>query len=247
IAFTSNDERRLQLIKEWKRNGGKILPVHISKSKKNCCLEGVDLRMGWVDVLGIGEKLAEKLANNAPYQGSQDLQMRVKPSANTIKMLEDTGIIPRTQLDLFQKPDHINNDLLVKHCPWIFDLNLSRYRSTYCRKLIEVDATQHQQQITVVGMVRELNLRDLNELNNSRGRADAKAITGPTKFVNAYIEDEDDALIVTFSRKVYPKVQERVWLHGGVGNIIRCSGVVMPEIRKLYANTIEVLGRVTNA
>lgn len=243
ISFTSKEERQHELIKEWKKGGGKILQVNM-QSGAQPTLEGNDIRMGWSSIKGVGEALAEKLVAGAPYKGTADLVTRTKLSSKTLALLENLGIVDRLQLDMFKSSDQPPDEaLLLKHCPWLFTMELQGYRDSMCTTFDKIEAGAHQQDVAIVGLVREINLRDLNELNASRGEKDFKKEAQP-KFVNMSLEDEHDSLLVTVSRKVYPKLQDIVWKDGGVGNIVRITGVMMPEVRKVYVNTIRIVGRV---
>lgn len=244
IAYTSSEERKAELIREWKRIGGKILQVNSSKSQVGCSLEGESIRMGWSDIKGIGEAIAKRLVTNAPYISTSDIVTKAKLGKTSLKLLEDLGIIDRLQLDMFKGDGALDTKLLAKHCPWLFDVKLDQYRNPFCTMLDKIEATSQQQTFTVVGIILDIGLRDLNEVNAQRGQNSFKKIEGLTKFANIIIEDEDDSLLVTFSKKTYPKWSEKIWQEGGIGNIIRVSGVILPEMRKLYGNTLEVLGRI---
>ncbi len=243
IAFTTKEDRQYELIKEWKKIGGKILQVSLD-SHAVPKLEGDAIRMGWSSIKGIGEKLAERLAANAPYQGTADMVKRVKVQRGHIAMLEELGIIDRLQLDFFktssQPPDEA---LLIKHCPWLFSMDLGRYRDARCVTFDKLEAGDKMKEVVIVGVVREVNLRDLNELNASRGEKSFRPEAQP-KFANLSLEDEHDSMLVTVSKKSYLRLQEAVWKDGGVGNIIKVTGVMMPEVRKVYANAIQIVGRV---
>lgn len=243
IAYTSKEERQHELIKEWKHAGGKILQVNMA-SDSLPKLEGNAIRMGWSNIKGVGEALAEKLVRNAPYRGTADLVSRTKVTKNTLALLEDLGIVERLQLDFFkgaaQPPDEA---LLLKHCPWLFAMDLGKHRDARCVTFDRLEAGDKMKEVTIVGVVREVNLRDLNELNASRGEAGFKKEAQP-KFANLSLEDEHDSMLVTVSKKSYLRLQEAVWRDGGVGNIIKVTGVMMPEVRKVYANQIQILGRV---
>lgn len=247
IAYTSSEDRQHELIKEFKKIGGKLLPVSVERSKALPVLEGKAIRMGWTNVKGIGEKLAESLVKGAPYKSTADLVQRCKLNKPQLSLLENLGIVERMQLDMFfsNARQAIDKYLLVKHCPWMFEMNLSSYRDQRCTTFDKMVANENQQTFTFIGVVREINLRDLNEISASRGRSGAdEKVIGPTKFVNMQLEDEEDSMLVTVSRKFYPRWEKIVWKDGGVGNIIRVTGVMMPEVRKIYANMIQIVGKV---
>lgn len=243
IAYTSKEERQHELIKEWKHNGGEILQVNMS-SAAGPKLEGAAIRMGWGNIKGVGEGLAKKLVDGAPYRSTSELVSRTRISKGTLALLEDLGIIERLQLDFFkgasQRPDEA---LLLKHCPWLFAMDLGKYRDPRCLTFDKLEADERQKEVTIVGVVREVNLRDLNELNASRGEKNFKKEIQP-KFANLSLEDEFDSMLVTVSKRNYLKLQEVVWRNGGVGNVIKVVGVMMPETRKVYANQIQILDRV---
>ncbi len=243
IAFTSKEERQHELIKEWKHAGGQILQVNMS-SAAGPKLEGEAIRMGWGNIKGVGEGLAKKLVDGAPYRSTSELVQRTRISKGTLTLLEDLGIVERLQLDFFksaaQRPDEA---LLLKHCPWLFAMDLGKYRDPRCQTFDTLEPGQTLKEVTIVGVVREINLRDLNELNASRGEKGFKKELQP-KFANLSLEDEHDSMLCTVSKKSYLRLQEVVWRNGGVGNIIKVRGVMMPEVRKVYANEIQILGRV---
>lgn len=244
IAYTSSEERKAELIREWKKIGGKILQVKADKSSIGCILEGQSIRMGWTDIKGIGESIAKRLVENAPFKSTADLVTRAKLGKTSLKLLEDLGIVERLQLDMFKGDGALDRKLLAKHCPWLFDLHLDKHRNPFCTTLEKIEPASQQQQFTVVGVILDIGLRDLNEINAKRGEGAGKKIEGLTKFANIIIEDEDDSLLVTFSKKTYPRFADKIWKDGGIGNIIRVSGVVLPEMRKLYANTLDIMGRI---
>lgn len=234
IAYCGNDDHKQGAIREWKRTGGKLLQVHASKSQAVCNLEGDEIRMGWMDVGGIGESVAEKLTSNAPYKSTADLVDRAKISKNTLHLLEELGIVKRMQLDMF-KGDHTppEQGLLYKHCPWLHDLDLSEHRSHDCQFLEDLDAPEQQRPVSVVGVIKEVELKDW------------KGSAGMAKFANMILEDETDSMMVTFSRKSYNQWQKLIWLNGGVGNIVLIRGVMLPDSRRIFGNLIKVVGRMS--
>lgn len=246
IAYTSSEEREIELTKEFKKIGGRILQVDPARSLAHPTLIGDDILMGWRNVAGIGEKLAENLEKGAPYKSSADMISRVKINKNQQRLLEDLGIIRRVQLDMFKTDTTpLDKRLLMKHCPWLFDMDLSPYRDLRCRMIDTLEATDHKQEITLVGVIRSIGLRDLNEINGMRGREGFKRATGGnTKFANIVVEDENDGILVTFSRKNYPQFADRIWKDGGIGNIIKVSGVIMEDMRKVYGNALQIVGKV---
>lgn len=248
IGYTSNEEREIELTKEFKKEGGRILQVDSQKSTAKPSLEGDDIRMGWEDVAGVGEKLAERLAYGAPYKSTADLVQRTGIKAKQLALLEDLGIVARLQMDMFKTadlpPDKV---LLMKHCPWLFDMDLTVHRTKYCRNIDTLEATEEKQNVTIVGVIRSVGLRDLNEINGQRGRESFKKATGQTKFANLIVEDEHDGILVTFSRKNYPQWQDTIWKDGGVGNIVKVEGVILPDMRKIYGSVIKILGNVNQS
>lgn len=245
ISYTSDEDRQHELLKEWKKSGGKVLQVAPGRSSTYPVLEGNAIRMGWASIRGIGEALAERLTRNGPYKSTADLVQRAKPNKSQLQLLEDLGIIERMQLDIFRpqdsKPDQA---LLVKHCPYLYEIDFGKYRDDRCTILSEIEPKPQNQKFTIVGLIRAISIRDLNEVNARRGQTGSfEKATGNTKWVNILLEDEDDSLLVTFSRKSYPQWQKTIWKDGGIGNIIRVSGMVLPDYRKLYGNELKIVGR----
>ena len=62
------EDKKKKIVKEAKREGLKLLPPHINKSKLGFSIEEDGLRIGFQDVKGIGPIAAKNLLEGQPYK-----------------------------------------------------------------------------------------------------------------------------------------------------------------------------------
>jgi len=83
-----NEDKVYRIIKEYKREGYKLLPIDINKSKETFTIEEKGLRIGFLQIKGIGHKTAENIVKNQPYESLEDFEKKskvIKPKKIIIK------------------------------------------------------------------------------------------------------------------------------------------------------------------
>ena len=83
-SVINNEDKVYRIIKEYKREGLKLLPIDINKSKETFIIDDKGLRIGFLQVKGIGHKTAENIVKNQPYESLEDFENKTKAIRKSI-------------------------------------------------------------------------------------------------------------------------------------------------------------------
>jgi DNA polymerase III subunit alpha len=88
LQCEKDDDSKKKIIKEFVNDGGNLYPVNVNHSKQRMTIDKKGLRVGLLDVKGIGESLADKIVQKQPYRSVADLKGRLKKDAAVEALLK---------------------------------------------------------------------------------------------------------------------------------------------------------------
>lgn len=111
ILSTIHQEDKIKkIVKEYYREGNKLLPIDINKSKVTFSIDEKNIRIGFIQIKGIGFKVAKALIENQPYSNYSDFVEKIKGKrvSSKVKSLIDKlggfqsiGGMVKNQMSLF--------------------------------------------------------------------------------------------------------------------------------------------------
>jgi DNA polymerase-3 subunit alpha len=267
LALTEDEEKRKKIIKEYKREGLKILPIHINKSKQEFAIEDKGLRLGFKDIKGIGDSVAERLVNNQPYRSFQELialGKGKKVSDKVLQILADLGALDdiekeSTVLNLFgeSEPLYKKNNLSFEErfhlCPWDIDFGIEKTwmpyilenSKTFKELPIPIDSLKdrksgfNEPEVVIYGIVYDKNMRDIREVSATKGKTiDLEKYHGLYRFANFVVEDDTDFVTCRLSHMKYPEYGNLIFEQTKVGDVVIIRGKMGSGIRMLFVNKV---------
>jgi len=213
-------KRREQLLRDAGKFGRniKVKPLHMNKSGATWTADGNSLRPGFIQVAGIGPKMAEGiLAQRASMGGFESW-----------KDFESTkGIGPAKTLlvqDFIESSDPFGLTLLSETLNKVRqelingELNEGPFSlpvPTHTSIEVPYERTPRNVEVVWLGVIRDRNLKDLFELHHSRtGEVlDPSEVKDPhlNEWVVMLGEDDTDILTITVDRWRYRRFKEQVW------------------------------------
>jgi DNA polymerase-3 subunit alpha len=136
LFVTSQDNKRRNILKEYKREGFKVLPVDVNRSKESFAIDQDGIRIGFSDIYKIGPEIAKKIVRGQPYASFSDFRARSKVSESVAQRLADLGAFDglkeHFEVNLFGEKinDFSKNSITfgerVQMCPWDVDFGIER-------------------------------------------------------------------------------------------------------------------------
>jgi len=227
--------RQRQYLREYLGRGGIVTGPRINDSEKDWALSGKygGLLAGFLSIDGIGEKCAEELVRCQPYQSMEDMEARVNKRI--------VNVAKRAALDTANVyVDTISSD---EDFLGIRAEGEAFARQDRTHKIIEMDFGPMLKNITVVGRLKERNLKNIFESGNAAKRLKFNPLTNemevqPVKdphleeWVNMTIEDETGAIICGINRWTYPKMRDKVW-NLSDGDLVSITGDKAHNYKKI--------------
>ena len=198
LSLTKMDDKRKKILKEYKREGLKVLPVEINKSHVSFSIDSGGLRVGFADIKGIGPIAAKSMVKNQPYSSYRDFCDKNKKSgiSETVKEnLINLGAFDSLEkehplMNLFGEEFHeydkkeISFNDRFNMCPWDMDFNIVKTwtpfldehpttfenRPTNIEDLAEIKTGWNEPDIVIWGVVYDKNLKDIREVSSSKGK-----------------------------------------------------------------------------
>lgn len=265
LSITEMDEKRKKIIKEYKREGFKMLSVDVNKSKKEFSIENEGLRVGFKDVKAIGDVAASKIEKNQPYRHYRDFKERSKASAKVLQTLVDVGAFDSIEkesasetlfgefiCDYTKQP--MDFEERYKLCPWDVDFAIAKnwmpfilenHPHPFKQLPIQIDDIKNiktgfnEDEIIVIGIVYDKNMRDAREVSATKGKnVDLSKYKGLFRFANFVLEDDSDFITVRLSHLKFPDYGNLIFEQTKPGDVVMIRGKVGSGIRMLFANKI---------
>lgn len=153
ILSNENDkDTQWKIIKEYKREGFKVLPLDINRSKISFGIDQDALRIGFSDIKSVGEDMANKLIAHQPYLSFSDFQARIKGKGigeSKTALLNNLGAFDNLskgmEVDLFgsrvveaPSKEEMSFAERFKICPWDMEFTVRKNWQEFCRKHIQM-------------------------------------------------------------------------------------------------------------
>lgn len=195
MELTEKEDKKKKILKEYKKEGHKLLPVDINRSKSHFSIDEEGLRIGFCDIKGNGPVAGTALEKYQPYSSFSDFQSRIIGNGvkqTSIKNLVDLGAFDalgnkEIGSDLFgtsyqeyiKEPIDFARRFII--CPWDMDFGLDKNwlplikdnqkrfprLPTPIEQLRELENAPYT---IIYGIVYDKNLRDAREVSMSKGR-----------------------------------------------------------------------------
>lgn len=266
LALTHMEDKKKKILKEYKREGLKILPVDVNLSKQHFTIEKEGLRIGFEDIKGIGPKLANLLVSNQPYHSyTEFLEKNKKKKDNEkIAMLANLGAFDKTvekfpRITLFGEeiPEFEKKEISFADrffiCPWDMDFDIVKTWTDFIKnnpktfktfpvpieKLADMKTGFNEPEVVIWGIVYDKNLRDVRETAMSKGKTiDTSKYNGQFNFANFVIEDDTDFLTVRLSHLKFPEYGKLIFDQIRADDVVMIRGKMGSGIRMFFANKI---------
>lgn len=199
LAITEMEDKRKKIIKEYKREGFKVLSVDINRSKQEFTIDEEGLRVGFKDIKGIGDGAADKLVRHQPYNNYQDtihLNKGQTVSEKVRQLLVDLGAFDSIEKascveDLFGSSSTpyskgaISFEDRFNLCPWDIDFEITKKWMPYIMEnhphpfkdlptpienLNDMKVGFNEPDVVLYGIVYDKNMRDAREVSATKGK-----------------------------------------------------------------------------
>ena len=259
VAMTStmlSEDKIRKVVKEYLREGYKLLPVDINKSKESFSIDKDLLRLGFSQIKGLGGAISEKITASQPYKNLEDFEKRIKMGKRAITLLSKMGAfnliggVSKTVVTLFgseiekKYDDTITFEEKLKICPLAIDFNIAAKWKEFIKKNIKwkiskienINASNGTE--TILGIVYDKNLKDKIEEALTRGKAAPIIKNGQSKYCNFILEDDTDFVTVRISPQNYKRLHKIIFEEISDNSTIVVKGRMGEGIRMFFANEI---------
>lgn len=207
-------DRQLEFLKDAQRHGIAAAVPQPFQTHKSWFANGISIQAGLVQIKGIGEKTADQMLNFLHAQPKAVLEHGWDAYAGV------KGIGPKTiekvkefcaQEDPFEI--HRLHRLLDAARAYV---KSNRHLPNPTHTSLEIPYSRgNDVEVVWLGVVTHRNLRDLFESHYARTGVvlEQDDVKDPhlREWVISYAQDEDEALVVTWNRWVYPKWKRLIW------------------------------------
>jgi DNA polymerase-3 subunit alpha len=205
--FWKDEERRMSLLRDAVRHGIDVRPPTLdSKASWHVASED-EIRGGWEQVPGIGEKIAKVIIEGGPYRTWEDLT-------------ELKGIGPKTieKIQAFANQEDPFEILKLERAiasvtEAIVAGDLGRVPRPTCA-VSEIGSVPEGARAVVLAQPVARNLRDIFETNRAKGEElDIATVKRPdlSQWVVLTVCDPEEQATFIISRFKYPDLQKRIW------------------------------------
>lgn len=266
LALTHDEDKQKKIMKEYKREGYKVLPVDINRSKEHFSIDEGGIRVGFGDIKGIGKMMAQKIVENQPYTSYEQYLRNSKKTFTerdydnpnkTNRFLINLGAfdnIPQSELTtLFgETPERFQKEEMEflerwQVCPWDMEFNiigtwqkvLDKYPDKFKMQPTNIEdlTGKEGEDVVVWGIMYDKNLKDKIEEAMSRGQEPPRLKPGEQqKFMNFILEDDTDFITVRISTFFFPYVQKLIFEELKDDDVVLIKGKMGSGIRMLFAN-----------
>ena len=264
-AMTStllSEDKVRRVIKEYLREGFKLLPIDINRSKRSFSIDGKNLRLGFTQIKSIGTLVSEKIIANQPYKNLDDFEKRAKIGKRAINLLSKMGAfdsiggVKKTILTLFGEEiekkyeDEITFEEKLKVCPLAVNFNIVEKWKGFIKKYIKwkISKIEHvnpeRGTETIMGIVYDKNLKDKVEEALTRGKVPPPIKNGQSKFCNFVLEDDTDFVTIRVSPQNFQRLHKLIFEEIDNDSIIVVKGRMGDGIRLFFANEIVCLNHL---
>lgn len=264
LLVKEDDEGKIKrILKEFKNEGHAVLPVDVNKSALSYTIEDQGLRLGFLSVKGIGNKVAQKVISSQPFSNLAEFKSKIN-SEKTEQLLNSIGAMR----ELFGKNEGLQTSLfgtfetivqtpalndLLTYCPAAVEDTIYKrwhaksveYGQTLPTALKNVTTSEDTvwRQVVVVGRTNpkeEFNPKNKVEEKRSRGEVftmEEGKKESDYDFLNFNLEDETDFISVRVQPDFYKQCKNMIWATQPTDELM-IEGSVIGNMRMLFAKKI---------
>lgn len=256
------EDRKSRAVRMFQRRGGKVLPFDVNACGSKFKPDNGALRPGLADLNGVGEKAAMEIEKAAPFTSYQDFLDRVPlrlVNKKVRKVLQAVGAFrafsgeaaylkdyAECETDAFIKGFPSKRALGAELCYWVHPIDFEslrlKHRALPLEDIENDEAGGSTRHARGVARIRHINQRSYDELGSEARGRELLARGEEIRFINIFVEDDTDHLIITVPRKLYRKYEELVLLKMKAGSVIYFDGPVYPKMRRVFISNIAHLG-----
>lgn len=192
MELTASEDKKKKILKEYKKENFKILPIDINKSAKGFSIGENGLRIGFKDIKGIGDITSNTIVKNQPYLSYSDFEHKTRKHkiSETIKQnLVNLGAFDSLALNPLQR--NLFGDYTLEYtkkelnfsdrfilCPWDMDFGLDKNWMPFIKKnfknlpvpISQLKEMESVEDVIIYGVIYDKNLRDAREVSMSKGK-----------------------------------------------------------------------------
>ena len=193
LSLSNSDDKKKKIVKEYLREGFKLLPIDINRSKEQFAIDEEGIRIGFENIKGIGESKSKRIVKYQPYISFSDFEKKnQKLNKTTSKNLVNLGAFDflgnnTVQKTLFgesireYKKDELQFAERFFLCPWDLDFGIEKKWKPFIQKHIdyfkkepikieELKEKEGSEDVLIYGIAYDKNLRDAREVSMSKGK-----------------------------------------------------------------------------
>lgn len=243
LALTHDDSKKKKILKEYKHEGYKILPIDINLSKEHFVIEKDGLRIGLQNIKGIGPEFAGMVVRKQPYHSYTDFieKTKKKRENKTVRSLVNLGAFDQAtlkfpQITLFGEsiPEYEKEEIpfteRFEMCPWDMEFGvkdkwmpfIGSHPEIFKQLPISIDSLDEiktgfdEPEIIIWGIAYDKNLRDLRETSASKGKTLEEKRYRAAKIITPKMKDFfKGASHVTMTTLIYKQREKNVYFENG--------------------------------
>lgn len=264
MSETINNEKIRKIVKECRREGIKILPIDIQRSKESFSIDNNfnGIRVGFSQIKGIGEKTAKQITENQPYSTyNQFLEKnKFRDGTKIVSLLKKIGAFGAMKAKIgsveysFGEPKKSD---IISLCPYMVELNLHEKWNKYIEKKFKVEVTDisnlsvetmsGQEGVYLIGIITEKNYKNKKEELASRGKVwIPKKYNGKEEqpdFLNFNLEDDDDFITIRVGTYTFPEYRS-LFENVKEDDVVIVGGKMGSGIRMFFMNEVVNLSQL---
>lgn len=259
MASTMNMESKVRrVIKEYHREGYKLLPLDINKSKESFAIDEGLLRLGFSQIKGIGDSVAQKIVQNQPYKNIADFEFKMGIKSKKSKVVsllakmgafDNAGGVNYKIHTLFEVIEDnrfspANEEERMNICPLSIDFNfMEEWKpiiSNYIKQplnRIELLNPQAESQL-IAGVMYDKNLKDKIEEALTRGKTAPLIKNGQSKYCNFILEDDTDFVTCRIAPANFEKFKTLIFEDTKPSDVLLIKGKMGDGIRMFFVNEV---------
>ena len=257
MSTVHNETKLKKIIKEYRREGFELLPMDINESKETFTIDNENLRVGFTEIKGIGQGVAETIVEGQPYHDFEDFKrktegkkvgkkaMSLLAKLGAFKSIGGAGIEKHTLFGiefLREYDEEITVEEQIKISPLSVSFDVFEEWDEFLKENIQYkicpieDLTPKEKTQTVIGIVYDKNLKDVVEEALSRGHPTPAHKEGVTKYCNFVIEDNTDFMTIRIPLRSFNEHQAEVFENLDTSDVVLIRGKMGDGIRMMFCN-----------
>lgn len=196
LSLTPNEKKKRNTMREFVNEKFKVYPIDINKSKESFIAEEDGIRIGFLDIKGIGEIAAETIISMQPYTSYTDFLRKIEGkritennrnnlvSLGAFDSLGNKEVIVSLFGDVKKEYEKIELPFEERFriCPWDMNFGIDKNWKSFLEKhpekfkqmpinISELVDKNTSEDVVIYGVIYDKNLRDVREVSTSKGKS----------------------------------------------------------------------------